>query len=134
MHDGEATLVSVEASADTPTVDEGRRVMAQLLSQPGPRPTAVFAHNDLMALGAIEAIRSAGMSCPTDVSVIGYNDGPLTAFTDPPLTTIALPGYELGRFAADMALSIIEDPTRGEHVLSLPPRLVPRGSAIPLVR
>lgn len=132
MRDGEATLIAAETSANTPTVEEGKRVMTQLLAQPGPRPTAIFAHNDSMALGAIEAIRSGGMSCPQDISIIGYNDDRLTAFTDPPLTTIALPGYELGRFAADMALSIIEDPSRAAHVLSLPPRLVPRGSAIPL--
>ncbi len=129
-----ATLVPFSTHANAPSVAEGRTVMAQLLAQPGPRPTAVFAHNDLMALGAIEAIAAAGLSCPGDISVIGYNDAPLTAFTNPPLTTIALPGYELGRFAGEMALSFIEDSSRQAHVLSLPPRLIPRGSVGPPAR
>jgi LacI family transcriptional regulator len=126
-----ATLVPFSNYATAPTIDEGRRVMALLLAQPGPRPTAVFAHNDLLALGAVEAIQSARLSCPHDISIIGYNDSPLTDHTNPPLTTIAMPGYELGRFAAEMALSFIEDNFRPAHVLSLPPRLVPRGSVVP---
>lgn len=123
-----ATLADFTTAARAPTIDEGHTCMAQLLAQHGPRPTAVFAHNDLMALGAIEAITDAGLHCPEDISVMGYNDAPLTAYTDPPLSTIALPAYELGRFAAEMALSFIEDPNRPAHVLSLPPRLVPRES------
>lgn len=123
-----ATLIPFSTAANSPTADEGRTVMAQLLAQPGTLPTAVFAHNDLMALGAIEAMGAAGLSCPQDISIIGYNDAPLTAYTNPPLTTIALPGYELGRFSAEMALSFIEDRSRTPHVLSLPPRLVVRAS------
>lgn len=123
-----ATLVDFTTTARAPTIEEGRTCMAQLLAHPGERPTAVFAHNDLMAVGAIEAITDAGLNCPQDISVLGYNDAPLTGYTDPPLSTIALPGYELGRFAAEMALSFVEDPTREAHVLSLPPRLVPRAS------
>jgi LacI family transcriptional regulator len=120
--------IEIEAFAQAPTVDEGHAVMTRLLATHGPRPTAVFAHNDLIALGAIAAIREAGLDCPRDISVIGYNDAPLTRFTDPPLTTIALPQYEIGRFAAEVALSLIEHPDRQSHVLTLPPRLVVRES------
>jgi LacI family transcriptional regulator len=124
-------LIESPSVAESPTVAEGMRVMHELLASGGPRPTGVFAQNDLLAVGAIQALRAAGLDCPRDVSIVGYNDAPLTAFTDPPLTTIALPGYELGRFAAEMALSLIDDPTRVANVLSLPPRLVQRGSTAP---
>lgn len=61
------------------------------------RPTGVFAHNDLMAFGALEVLRRAGVRCPDDVAVMGYNDTVMTGFTDPPMTTIIkLPGHELG--------------------------------------
>jgi LacI family transcriptional regulator len=128
VNESGGTLVPFDDCATAPTVAEGQSVMALLLANPGPRPTAVFAHNDLMALGAIEAMNLAGLSCPRDISVIGYNDAPLTAFTNPPLTTIAVPGFEVGRFAAEMALSFIEDRTRPPHKISLPPYLVARAS------
>ena len=68
----------------------GERAMLELLS--GYRDlTAVFAYNDLMAIGAVAALRRAGLRVPDDVSVIGFDDSPLIAFTDPPLTTLRQP-------------------------------------------
>jgi LacI family transcriptional regulator len=110
-----------------PSIAEGHALMSELLAG-ADVPTAVFAHNDLLALGAIDAVTEAGMRCPADVSVIGYNDNPLTSHTRPPLTTIAMEGYDLGRFAAEMALSTIEDPARPPRLVSLQPRLVERAS------
>ena len=127
-HERGATVVDSRRAATAPTIEEGRDLMTDLLKRRGPRPTAVFAHNDQMALGAIEAMLDAGLSCPGDLSIVGYNDTPLASHTSPPLTTIAMAGYELGRFSAEMALSYIEKPNRDPQMLSLLPRLVMRGS------
>ena len=69
--------------------------------------TAVFAHNDAMAMGAVRALRDAGLDCPGDISVVGYNDVPMADCLDPPLTTIRLDGDEVGRQAAEAVLTAI---------------------------
>lgn len=111
---------------DQPTVDEADRVMSAAIAA-GPPFTAVFAHNDLMAIGALQAIRRAGMRCPDDVSVVGYNDNPLSQHLAPSLTTISLPFVQTGRTAADTLLSSLlhDDPPT---VTTLQPSLVVRDS------
>jgi LacI family transcriptional regulator len=122
--------IEVEETARRPTLDEGRRLMELLLVQRRELPTAIFAHNDLMAFGALQALAAHGRSCPRDVAIIGYNDTMMTAFTDPPITTVRLPGYELGRMAADTAIMLIEDRDQPRNSLTLPPVLVPRHSTL----
>ncbi len=122
--------IEVDDTAERPVLAEGRRLMELLLAQHGEPPTAVFAHNDLMAFGALEALGNQGRTCPKNVAVIGYNDTPMTAFTNPPITTVRLPGYELGRMAADTAVMLIEDHAQPGTTLSLPPVLVPRHSTL----
>ncbi|MEN3358172.1 MAG: LacI family transcriptional regulator [Mycobacteriales bacterium] len=112
-----------------PDIPEGERLMELLLAAGDEPPDGVFAHNDQMAIGALAALRRRGLRCPEDVRLIGYNDSPLTAYTAPPLSTIRLPGYELGRIAGEVAVSLIEDPTRTVPPLSLPPVLIPRASS-----
>ena len=129
-----AELIDIKSDATSPSADEGRRLTKELLRQRSDMPSGIFAHNDMMAMGAIQELRSAGCDVPADVSVIGYNDSLLTTFTDPPLTTIALPGYELGRFAAEAAFTQLDDPGREPTVLTLPPRLVARRSTAAVVR
>lgn len=114
----------------------GERGMAQLLAlPPAARPTAVFAANDLAALGAIVAARAAGLRVPEDLSVVGYNDIPLAARSQPGLTTVRVPLYEMGRLAT---LSLIErldggaESDRAPTQVVLPVELVVRGSTIPL--
>lgn len=121
-------VAEVRDTAIVPTVDEGARLMRLLLAGEGEMPTGVFAHNDLMAIGAIDVLRQQGLNCPRDISVIGYNDAPLVDHLDPPLTTIRIPGYELGRLAAERAVAMIDQPTFRPSPLSLEPELVERGS------
>ena len=121
-------VIDIAESARTPTLAEGKRLMALMLEQVGTPPRAIFAHNDLMALGALDVLRDAGFRCPQDVSIIGYNDAPLVDRMDPPLTTLRIPGYELGRFAAERAVSMIEQPEATYTTISLQPELVVRGS------
>lgn len=74
-----------------------------LLSGEDP-PTAIFCANDLMASGALDAARFLGLEVPRDLSVIGYDDQELSRYTMPPLTTVVLANYELGRAAVDLLL------------------------------
>jgi LacI family transcriptional regulator len=83
------------------TRDGGRRAMEELLALPHP-PTAVFAGNDLMAIGALAAVQLAGQRVPEDVAIVGYDDIPEASVTSQPLTTVAVPKYEMGRTAAHL--------------------------------
>jgi LacI family transcriptional regulator len=71
--------------------------------------TAILAGNDLIALGALEALADAGLRCPDQVSVVGFNDLPLVDKLTPPLTTVSLPLREMGALAARMLLAEIDD-------------------------
>lgn len=71
------------------------------------RPTAVFAANDLMALGAINRLQDAGLAVPADVAVVGYDNRDFTMIFRPKITTVSLPVYEMGRTAAELLLTQI---------------------------
>lgn len=124
----------LDDAAESPVVEEGRRLMSRLLVEQAEHPSAVFAHNDLMAVGAIEALEEVGLRCPEDVSIIGYNDAPLTSHISPPLSTIRLPSAEIGRFAGQLALDLIDNPDHPATHIVLQPTLVPRASTMALVR
>lgn len=82
------------------TIDDGFRVTTNLLQlPPGERPTAILAYNDLVAIGALHASRIAGLSIPGDISVVGFDNIPLTSHMNPPLTTVAQPHYQKGQIA-----------------------------------
>lgn len=90
--------------------------------------TALTVGNDQMALGAIAALRSAGLGVPGDVSVVGFDDIPEAAYFDPPLTTVAQDFGLLGRKSLEELLRRIAEPaSRGRHVI-FQPQLVLRGS------
>lgn len=114
------------------TLEEGRRLMALTLdASPDRRPTAVFAHADVMAIGAIEEMDARGLRCPGDISLIGYDDVPLVSHVQPPLSTIELPGSEIGHRAGEMVLAMIDEPGSTPESVSLPARLVVRESTAP---
>ncbi|MEX2133112.1 MAG: substrate-binding domain-containing protein, partial [Acidimicrobiia bacterium] len=83
------------------------------------------------ALGAIDAIRASGRSCPEDVSVVGFNDMPYSDRFSPPLTTIRISQYELGARTARRLLETIADPGRPAETQLVAPELVVRGSTAP---
>ena len=72
-----------------------------------PRVTAVMCGNDLVALGAIKAARERGLDVPGDLAVAGFDDFDFAAAVDPPLTTVRIPGYEMGRYAAATLLEAV---------------------------
>ncbi|HWT64887.1 MAG TPA: LacI family DNA-binding transcriptional regulator [Terracidiphilus sp.] len=81
---------------------------AMRLLQLLPRPTAIFATSDLMAMGALLAIRESRLTCPGDVSLVGFDGLEQTELTDPPLTTVYQPGYQLGYTAAGLLIERID--------------------------
>ncbi|MDQ1295733.1 MAG: hypothetical protein QG608_3620 [Actinomycetota bacterium] len=105
---------------------EGGGAAAELLIDRG--ATAVVCGSDLMALGAVRAIRARGLHVPRDVSVVGYDDSMLVAFTDPPLTTVRQPVQAMGTAAVRALLDEISGSPgpRAEYVFR--PELVVRGS------
>lgn len=87
------------------TQEGGYAVARELLTGPG-RPTAVFASNDLQAVGVYQAAREVGLRIPHDLSVVGFDDLPITALMDPPLTTVHQPLAEMAVAATEMALAL----------------------------
>lgn len=113
--------------AAAPVLEEGLRVGARLLDRLD-GVTGIFAHNDLLAVGVISALRERGLDCPDDVSVVGYNDSPLTEFLDPPLSTVRMPVDDMGRMSAQRIVELIDGVTPSPTVVSLQPRLIARAS------
>ncbi len=111
--------------------EEGRRAMQQLLALPQP-PDAVFCFNDLMAIGALQACRLAGVRVPEDVAVAGFDNISEAEFTDPPLTTIAPDLDALARESMRLLLGRIDGTRSGETAedVEIPWRLVVRGSTV----
>ncbi|MFL5761116.1 MAG: LacI family DNA-binding transcriptional regulator [Thermomicrobiales bacterium] len=104
---------------------EGGQIATEHLLASGIGFTAIFAQSDLLALGAMTAIRARGLRVPEDISIIGYDDIPVASFLDPPLTTVHQPIRELGALAAKLLIESIAQRQSGEaanvdHHLLLP--------------
>lgn len=112
--------------------EAGYRNMKLLLEKEEP-PTAVFAANDLNALGAIQAIQESGYKAPADISVIGYDNIPMTDIVSPPLTTINIPLYEMGRMATEILIRALQNKDNKEmEQVILKPCLLVRESTGPV--
>jgi LacI family transcriptional regulator len=105
----------------------GYEAMRKLLALAQP-PTAVFACNDLMAIGAICAVSQKKLSIPQDVAIIGCDDIASASFTNPSLTTVAQPKHEMGAAAVEMLVERIRDESRPPTRRLLPTELVLRDS------
>jgi len=109
------------------TRSEGQRCLTALLAG-GEEFTAVVAGNDLLALGCYAALERAGLRCPEDVSIVGFNDMPFIDQLRPPLTSVRIPHYRIGAAAALLMLERIANPRGLVGSQLLPPQLVVRGS------
>lgn len=107
----------------------GESGIAQLLALPE-KPTAVFACNDLMALGVLRGLRKAKISVPREISVVGFDDIPLTSVVSPALTSIAQPVQEISRLAFELLIDRIQNKNSAheEKRIVLPTQLVIRES------
>jgi DNA-binding LacI/PurR family transcriptional regulator len=110
------------------TPQSGEIATRQLLSLAEP-PTAIFALNDRMAMGAIHALRQARLRVPEDVAVIGYDDIPAAAHSNPPLTTVRQCSKKLGQVAAQMLFRLINGESVSPKEVILPAELIIRQSA-----
>jgi len=106
---------------------EGARALRTLLDR-GSQFTAIVAGNDLIALGCYDVFTERGISCPDDISVIGFNDMPFLDKLRPPLTTVRVPHYAIGAEAARMLVETIDEPNRHPRSVLLPLSLVVRQS------
>ncbi|WP_298462346.1 LacI family DNA-binding transcriptional regulator [uncultured Cellulomonas sp.] len=103
----------------------------ELLSLPEP-PTAIFAANDLSALGTMDVARELGLSVPDDLSVVGFDNVPESALTTPPLTTVNQPMQEMGSRAVDLLIQLMNGTEQVCTHVQLPTALVERGSTRPV--
>ena len=110
------------------THESGAECAAHLLALPEP-PTAVFCHNDIMAIGAIWAARKQGLTLPQDLSVVGFDDLPAAQYCSPTLTTIAQPRYEIGRQSFLLLLEQLQGHTVAKGSRLLDSDLIIRESA-----
>jgi DNA-binding LacI/PurR family transcriptional regulator len=115
-------------TAAVETVASAKAAMAAALRR-HPRLSALICINDTLALGAVQAARALGRRVPQDVAIVGFGDFTFAQYVEPPLTTVVLPKYEMGRRAAEQLLSCLREGGFGEVDVVFPAQLVPRGSA-----
>ena len=96
-----------------------------------PRPTAIFACNDLIAFGVLQAARELDVRCPEDLSIVGFDGLEFTKFTDPSLTSVYQPGYQLGATAARLLMQRIDGLRSAPKKVLLPTELMKRNSVAP---
>lgn len=120
-------------ATDRLTLADGRKAGERLVARPpASRPDAVFAANDLIALGLLQAVTTTrSLRVPDDIALIGYDDIDFAAGAAVPLSSIAQPRFELGRLAMDLLLKEAADPSREIERVVLEPFLVTRASTDP---
>lgn len=107
--------------------EDGYRAMQEIL-RVLPDCTGVFAGNDSMAYGALQAIHEAGFAVPKDIALVGFDDLEFSAFTNPPLTTIRQPRYEMGKKSMEILTQILNGEIKNGINLCLPFELIVRHS------
>lgn len=112
----------------SPTPDGASQAIRRLLALPHPRPTAVFVHNDWMALGALQALYEANVRVPDEMAVVGFDGLDLGEVAVPPLSTVELPCSEFGRRAVEIISELLDDRPAPPTDL-LVPRLIERASS-----
>ena len=110
------------------TEDAGEAGMRTLLAR-SPDLDAVFAASDLMAIGALRALRATGRRVPDDVAVVGFDDSHAARLTDPQLTSVRQPMEEIGHSLARLLLGEVREPGRNSASLIVPTELVVRQSS-----
>lgn len=125
-------VVGTVVEAAALSVEAGSQTMDRVLIEHHPRPTAIVAGNDLVALGVLRSLRAHGLSCPADVSVVGFNDIEFAQDSNPPLTTVHVPMLEMGTEAARRLLAAIESRVQEPLTVRLPVSLIVRGSTGPV--
>lgn len=127
-HDGVSVRMSDTGAMD---VGSGRQATRELLDlSPGERPDAIFATNDLVALGVLQELARTGVRVPEDIALIGYDDIEFAASATVPISSVRQPAAEMGERAAELLVSAIEDPDSPVQHPVFTPTLVPRESTV----
>jgi LacI family transcriptional regulator len=103
--------IAPEYIQETTFDKRGGYTKTTLLLRMLPRPTAIFAGNDMIAFGVLLAIRDAGLRCPEDISLMGFDNQELAEMTNPPLSSVSQPGYQLGTTAMQILLDRVAGDT-----------------------
>ncbi|MDI3531363.1 MAG: LacI family transcriptional regulator, purine nucleotide synthesis repressor [Candidatus Atribacteria bacterium] len=111
-------------------INGGKEAALRMLAT-GNLPTAVFAHNDMMAFGVMQAFRSEGLDIPRDISVVGFDNIPLCEVVSPSLTTVAQPFEEMARLGVELLDGLIRGEKVTQKVMVVKPYLVIRSSTAP---
>ncbi|MDP6926862.1 MAG: LacI family DNA-binding transcriptional regulator [Rhodospirillales bacterium] len=119
------------AFCDAFTEEEGRRATSKLLAM-RKKFTAIFAANDMLALGVYDELEADGIRCGTDISVVGFDDMPFADKFNPPLTTVHTPLIDVGAEAARILLEQIDNPDIPARTIKLKPDLIVRKSSGPV--
>lgn len=93
-------------------IKDGERAVERLLSEGGEMPDAIFCFNDPVAIGAMKALKNAGMRIPQDIAIVGFSEGSMATVVEPQLTTVLQPMQEMGRRAAELLLSQLKTARR----------------------
>ncbi len=109
-------------------VEDGGYNAAEKLMEQKSRPTAVVVADDLMAIGAMKAVKAHGLAIPGEVSIIGFNDTPLASYMDPPLSSMEIFVYDLGYNASEILISQLQDNGGHKKHIIIPTRLIVRNS------
>ncbi len=107
----------------------GKRILRML-----PRPTAIFACNDMMALGVLHAVHELGLRCPEDLSLVGFDNLEFCEFTSPALTSVYQPGYQMGAAAADLLIKRINGLQDAPQRIAMQTELKVRHSVLPIAQ
>ena len=110
------------------TPASGFKAMQKLLDV-FPRPTAIFVASDVVSLGAIRAIKQAGLRIPQDIAVVGFDDIPMADYFDPPLTTVRIPSYGLGWASGERLVRRVQGEVLDQDGMLLESELVIRSSS-----
>jgi LacI family transcriptional regulator len=115
------------------SVASGEAAVDAFLGASGRSPTldAVFAANDMMAIGAMRSLKRSGLRIPAEVEVVGFDDVEPAGLVEPPLSTVAQPAFEMGRESARLLLGLIDGEEPRERTIIMEPRLVVRGTTKP---
>lgn len=122
IEDGNPVIVESVSS-----VEEGKRHALELLHSEN-SPTAIFATNDLLAIGAIQAAKELRLTIPWDLSIIGFDNTLLAGIVDPPLTTVTQPIAQMGRLVMDLIIQEVRGQKQGKQSIVLTPELIVRQS------
>jgi DNA-binding LacI/PurR family transcriptional regulator len=113
-----------------PSLIEGRAAAEHLLSLVNP-PTSLFAASDILAIGAMQAIHMREMKMPQDISLVGFDDIEFAAYMNPPLSSVRVDAYEMGRLAAEIAIEMASGPIKNARQYCLDTDLIIRETSGP---